>query len=118
MIFKGTRSFKIFLSRLMFGIYFFALFSQTFHDHDFSDTLKVFNLKKSENSISKTDGAKEKADCLACHFIATGNVLLPEEFSYAIIQHTQDATQSFSVQEKVWSNTKFTRQLRGPPSFI
>lgn len=116
MIFKESRQFKSFISKLMFGIYFFALFSQTFHEHDFSDTLKTFQLKKSENTISKTNAKEKAGDCLACHFLATGNTLLPEEFSFSFIKHTHEAKQIIAVQEKIWSQTKFSFQLRGPPA--
>lgn len=116
MIFKESRNLKSFIYRLLFGIYFIALFSQTFHEHDFSDSLKGLNLKKSENSISKSDAQEEKGDCLACHFMATANTLVPEEFTFAIEDHTQTTEQTIAVQERIWSQTKFTFQLRGPPT--
>ncbi|WP_312090266.1 hypothetical protein [Chryseobacterium sp.] len=116
MICKKSRAIKSFISKLMFGIYFFALFSQTFHDHDFSDTLKTFNLKKSENTITKSDAKESKGDCLACHFISTGNTLLPEEFIFQAIQHSEETHQIFTLQEKIWAQSKYSFQLRGPPA--
>ncbi|MGD1319996.1 hypothetical protein [Chryseobacterium sp. 2R14A] len=115
MIFKESRQLKSFISKLMFGIYFFALFSSSFHNHDSGD-FKHFNLKKTENSISKSEAKEKAGDCLACHFLATGNTLLPNEFSFILIKHTHEAEQVFAVQEKIWSQTKFTFQLRGPPA--
>lgn len=115
MIFKESRPLKSFISKLMLGIYFFALFSSSFHSHESSD-FKHFNLKKTENSISKTDAKEKAGDCLACHFLATANTLVPEEFSFTLIQHTHEVEQIFAVQEKIWSQTKFSFQLRGPPS--
>lgn len=115
MIFKESRQLKSFISKLMFGIYFFALFSSNFHNHDSGD-FKHFNLKKTENSISKSEAKEKAGDCLACHFLATGNTLLPDEFSFILIKHTHEAEQVFAVQEKIWSQTKFTFQLRGPPA--
>ncbi|CAD7810623.1 hypothetical protein CHRY9390_02210 [Chryseobacterium aquaeductus] len=116
MIFKESRNLKSFVSKLLFGIYFFALFSSSFHSHDSSDAFIGFNFKKSENTISK-NLAKEKAgDCLACHFLATGNTLIPEEFSFTFETYTYEVEQIISVQERVWSQTKFTFQLRGPPT--
>ncbi|MCM2553456.1 hypothetical protein NAL32_03530 [Chryseobacterium sp. Ch-15] len=99
----------------MLGIYFFALFSSSFHSHESSD-FKHFNLKKTENSISKTDAKEKAGDCLACHFLATANTLVPEEFSFTLIKHTHEVEQIFAVQEKIWSQTKFSFQLRGPPA--
>jgi len=115
MISKKSRQLKNFISKLMLGIYFFALFSSSFHSHESAD-FKHFNLKKTENSISKTDTKEKAGDCLACHFLATGNTLLPDEFSFTLIKHTHEVEQVFAVQEKIWSQTKFSFQLRGPPA--
>jgi hypothetical protein len=115
MIFKESRPLKSFISKLMLGIYFFALFSSSFHSHESID-FKHFNLKKTENSISKTDAKEKAGDCLACHFLATANTLVPEEFSFTLIKHTHEVEQIFAVQEKIWSQTKFSFQLRGPPA--
>ncbi|AZA75442.1 hypothetical protein [Chryseobacterium indoltheticum] len=115
MISKKGRQLKNFISKLMLGIYFFALFSSSFHSHESAD-FKHFNLKKTENSISKTDAKEKAGDCLACHFLATGNTLLPDEFSFTLIKHTHEVEQVFAVQEKIWSQTKFSFQLRGPPA--
>ncbi|MDF2832449.1 hypothetical protein [Chryseobacterium indoltheticum] len=115
MISKKSRHLKNFISKLMLGIYFFALFSSSFHSHESAD-FKHFNLKKTENSISKTDAKEKAGDCLACHFLATGNTLLPDEFSFTLIKHTHEVEQVFAVQGKIWSQTKFSFQLRGPPA--
>ena len=115
MISRKGRQLKNFISKLMLGIYFFALFSSSFHSHESAD-FKHFNLKKTENSISKTDAKEKAGDCLACHFLATGNTLLPDEFSFTLIKHTHEVEQVFAVQEKIWSQTKFSFQLRGPPA--
>lgn len=117
MIFKESRQLKSFISKLMFGIYFFALFSSSFHSHESADVFIGFNLKKSENNISKSDAKEKAGDCLACHFLATGNTLVPEEFSFAFKSYTQEVEQIIAVQERIWSQTKFTFQLRGPPTF-
>ncbi|MDF2552638.1 MAG: hypothetical protein K0R77_1913 [Chryseobacterium sp.] len=116
MIFKESGQLKSFISKLLFGIYFLALFSSSFHSHDSSDVFIGFNLKKTENTISK-NLAKEKAgDCLACHFLSTGNTLIPEEFNFTLEHYTHKVEQILTVQEKIWSQTKFTFQLRGPPA--
>jgi len=115
MIFKESRQFKNFISRLLFGIYFVALFSQSFHHHDSFDFFKGDNFKKVEKSISKS-AAKEKTDCLACHFLISGHTLVPEGFDYSFENYTHEVKQIISVQEKIWSQTKFTFQLRGPPA--
>ncbi|MDR6404670.1 MULTISPECIES: hypothetical protein [Chryseobacterium] len=116
MIFKESRNLKNFISKLLFGIYFLALFSQNFHNHSSEEVFKNFSFKKTENTISK-NAVKEKAgDCLACHFMATGNTLVPEEFSFSFESYTHEVEQILAVQEKIWSQTKFTFQLRGPPT--
>jgi len=116
MIFKESRQLKSFISKLMFGIYFFALFSSSFHSHDSSDVFIGFNLKKTENTISKNLAKEKVGDCLACHFLATGNTLIPEEFNFTLEHYTHEVEQILTVQERIWSQTKFTFQLRGPPA--
>ena len=116
MILKESRNLKSFISRLMFGIYFLALFSSSFHSHESSGVVIGFNLKKSENTISKSEAKEKASDCLACHFLATGNTLVPEEFSFTFESYAHEVAQTIAVQEKIWSQTKFTFQLRGPPT--
>ena len=116
MIVKKSRNLKNFISKLLFGIYFIALFSQNFHNHGSEEVFKNFNFKKSENTISK-NVAKEKAgDCLACHFLATGHTLVPEEFNFSFESYTHEVEQILAIQERIWSQSKFTFQLRGPPT--
>lgn len=116
MIFKESRNLKNFISKLLFGIYFVALFSQSFHHHDTVDYFKNFNLKKTENTITKAFAKEKPGDCLACHFLATGNTLIPEEFNFTFEYFTHEVKQAIALQEKIWSQTKFTFQLRGPPA--
>jgi hypothetical protein len=116
MIFKENRNLKNFISKLLFGIYFLALFSQNFHSHSSEDVFKNFSFKKSENTVTKNIAKEKSADCLACHFLATGNTLVPQEFSFSFAHYTQEVKQIITVQEKIWSQTKFTFQLRGPPA--
>lgn len=116
MILKESRNLKKFISKLLFGIYFLAMFSQSFHSHSSEEVFKNFSFKKSENTFTK-DVVKEKAgDCLACHFLATGHTLVPEEFSFSFENYTHEVKLIIAVQEKIWSQTKFTFQLRGPPA--
>ncbi|MCJ8152268.1 hypothetical protein MKJ01_00665 [Chryseobacterium sp. SSA4.19] len=116
MIFKESRNLKSFISKLLFGIYFLALFSQSFHHHDTVGIFKDLNLKKTENTISKSLAKEKAGDCLACHFLATGHTLVPEEFSFSLESYTHEVRQIIAIQEKIWSQTKFTFQLRGPPA--
>lgn len=116
MIFKESRNLKSFISKLLFGVYFLALFSSSFHSHDSADVFIGLNLKKTENSISKNLTKEKAGDCLACHFLATGHTLVPEEFGFSFENYTHEVKQTIAVQEKVWSQTKFTFQLRGPPA--
>ncbi|WP_300690883.1 hypothetical protein [Chryseobacterium sp.] len=116
MIFKESRNLKSFISKLLFGIYFLALLSQSFHHHDSSENFKGFNLKKTENTMTKASTKEKASDCLACHFLATGHTLAPEDFSFTFEHYTQEVKQIITIQEKIWSQTKFTFQLRGPPA--
>jgi hypothetical protein len=116
MVFKESRNLKSFISKLLFGIYFLALFSQNFHSHSSEDVFKSFSFKKSENVITKNVAKEKAADCLACHFMATGHTLVPEEFGFTLENYTHEVKQIISIQEKIWSQTKFTFQLRGPPA--
>lgn len=116
MIFKQKKQFKSFIAKLLFGIYFLALFSSSFHSHDSADVFIGFNFKKSDNNISKNIKSDKANDCLACHFLATGNTLIPDEFSFVCENFTHDVEIIANIQEKIWSQTKFSFQLRGPPS--
>ncbi|WP_347218464.1 hypothetical protein [Chryseobacterium sp.] len=113
---KESRNLKVFISRLLFGVYFIALLSQSFHHHEPVDYFKAFNLKKVENSITKAITKEKAGDCLACHFLVTGHTLAPEEFSFSFEHYTHEVQQIIAIQEKIWSQTKFTFQLRGPPA--
>lgn len=113
---KESRNLKRFISRLLFGVYFLALLSQSFHHHESADFFKTFNIKKVENSMTKATPKEKAGDCLACHFLATGHTLAPEEFSFSFEHYTHEVEQIIAIQEKIWSQTKFTFQLRGPPA--
>nr|WP_315026957.1 hypothetical protein [uncultured Chryseobacterium sp.] len=116
MIFKESRNLKSFISKLLFGVYFLALLSQSFHHHDSMDFFKSFNLKKTENTVTKATTKEKAGDCLACHFLVTGHTVAPEEFSLTFDDYTHEVKQIITIQEKIWSQTKFTFQLRGPPA--
>jgi hypothetical protein len=116
MIFKESRNLKNFISKLLFGIYFLALFSQNFHNHSSEEVFKSFSFKKTENTITNNVLKEKAADCLACHFLATGHTLVPEEFNFSFQSYTHEVEQILTVQEKIWSQTRFTFQLRGPPA--
>lgn len=113
---KKKNQLKSIISKLFLGIYFLALFSQTFHDHNSGHIFQHFNLKKSENTISKDTTIEKSGDCLACHFLATGNAELPTNFDFSFVSYSQKVKLVISVQEKIWEQTKYTFQLRGPPS--
>jgi len=107
MVFKESRNLKNFISKLLFGIYFFALFSQNFHHHSSEEVFKNFSFQKSENTIDKNIGKEKAGDCLTCHFMATGYTLVPEELNFASASYTYEVKHIIKVQEKVWSRTKF-----------
>lgn len=66
--------------------------------------------------MAKTGAKAKSGDCLACHFLATGNTLIPEEFSLTFEHASHEAEQMIAVQEKLWDQIKFNFRLRGPPS--
>lgn len=113
---KESRNLKVFISRLLFGVYFIAMLSQSFHHHESVDYFKAFNFEKVENSVTKAITKEKAGDCLACHFLVTGHTLAPEEFSFSFEHYTHEVKQMIAIQEKIWSQTKFTFQLRGPPA--
>lgn len=113
---KESRNLKVFISRLLFGVYFIAMLSQSFHHHESVDYFKAFNFKKVDNSVTKAITKEKAGDCLACHFLVTGHTLAPEEFSFSFEHYTHEVKQMIAIQEKIWSQTKFTFQLRGPPA--
>ncbi|KMQ67816.1 hypothetical protein ACM39_10755 [Chryseobacterium sp. FH2] len=115
MIFKESRNLKSFISKLLFGIYFIALFFQNFHHHSSEEVFKNYSFKKTENTFTKNVVKEKAADCLACHFLATGHTLVPEEYNFSFENYTHEVKQIIAVQEKIWSQTKFTFHLRGPP---
>ncbi|MEC3876660.1 hypothetical protein [Chryseobacterium salviniae] len=116
MVFKESRNLRNFISRLLFGIYFLALLSQNFHSHSSEDVFKNFSFHKSENALKKNVAKEHAADCLACHFLVAGNTLVPEEFGFSFENYSHEVKQIILIQEKIWSYTKFTFQLRGPPA--
>ncbi|WP_292008565.1 hypothetical protein [Chryseobacterium sp.] len=113
---KKDKQFRSYVSKLLFGIYFIALFSQSFHNHDAVDYFKSYNLKKADHSASKSLNTEKAGDCLACHFLATGNFIVPEEFHFSFDNYEHEIEQTIAIQERIWSQTKFTFQLRGPPA--
>lgn len=116
MIFKESRNLKSFISKLLFGIYFIALFSQNFHNHSSEEVFKNFSFKKTEHKVSNNIVKEKAGDCLACHFLATGHTLVPDEFNFTFEHYTHEVELIIAAQERIWSQTKFTFQLRGPPT--
>lgn len=117
MLNRKSKTFKTSISVFFAAMYLFvALFSSQLHSHAGESFFKDSGFKKTEKTISSDISKSQTGDCLACHFLATGNSLIPEEFSFSFENHTHDTKQTFSVQEKIWSQTKFTFQLRGPPA--
>lgn len=117
MLIRKNRVIKNFISVFFAVMYLFvALFSSQLHHHNGESFYTDSGFKKTEKSISKEISKNQSGECLACHFLATGNTLVPEEFAFQFENHTNVAQQTFSVQEKIWSQTKFTFQLRGPPA--
>ncbi|MDP9957842.1 hypothetical protein [Epilithonimonas hungarica] len=117
MLIRKNKVVRNFISVFFAVMYLFvALFSSQLHSHAGESYFKDSGFKKTEKSISKEVSKSQSGDCLACHFLATGNSLVPEEFAFHFENHTNETKQTFSVQEKIWSQTKFTFQLRGPPS--
>ncbi len=117
MLNKANNQFKTFISVFFAAMYVVVvLFSSELHNHKGQSFYKDSGSKKTEKSITKELSSNQSGDCLACHFLATGNSLVPEEFTFHFENHTQNAEQIISAQEKIWEQTKSTIQLRGPPA--
>ena len=117
MFIRENKIFRTVFSAFVAVSYLFVvLFSAELHNHN-TDIFKDLSVKKSELKFTKSGQDKQSSgDCLSCHFIATGNSLLPEQFIFHFENYTQEVRTMISVQEKIWSQTKFTFQLRGPPT--
>lgn len=117
MLNKKNKQFQKIISVVITAMYVFVvLFSSELHNHKGESFFKDSGFKKTEKTFTKQLSDKQSGDCLACHFLATGNSLVPEQFTFHFENHTQQAEQIISVQEKIWEQTKFTFQLRGPPA--
>lgn len=112
---ENLRQYKRYISQFLLVMYLIALFSQAFHTHETSE-ISWDSHSKIENKISKTEKISKEGDCLACHFLATAHTLVPEDFSFQSHTFTQEVDKIFSIQERIWSQTKFTFPLRGPPT--
>lgn len=106
----------VFSSFIAVSYLFVVLFSAELHNHN-TDIFKDLSFKKSELKITKSTQDKQSSgDCLSCHFVAMGNSLLPEQFTFHFENYTREVRTMISVQEKIWSQTKFSFQLRRPPT--
>ena len=116
MFVRKNKILKIVIATFFAVSYLFVfLFSSLLHNH--KTEFDHLSFKKSEVKFSKINLNQEKSgDCLSCHFIATGNTLAPEQFSFHFEDYTYQVKEIISVQEKIWSQTKFTFNLRGPPA--
>jgi len=117
MLNKKNKNFQKTISVFFAVMYVFVvLFSSELHNHKGESFFKDSGSKKTEKSIAKALFSDQSGDCLACHFLATGNTLAPEQFTFHFENHTQETEQIISAQEKIWEQTRFTFQLRGPPA--
>jgi len=117
MLNKENKNFQKIISVIFTAMYVFVvLFSSELHNHKGESFYKDSGSQKTEKSMTKELSSKQSGDCLACHFLATGNTLLPEAFTFHFENHTQETEQIIAAQEKVWERTKSTIQLRGPPA--
>lgn len=117
MLNKKNKNFQKIISVVFAVMYVFVvLFSSELHNHKGESFFKDLGSKKTEKSITKAHSSNQSGDCLACHFLATGNSLVPEQFTFHFENHTQETEQIISAQEKIWEQTKSTIQLRGPPA--
>ena len=117
MLNKTNKQFQKIISVFFTAMYVFVvLFSSELHNHKGESFYKDSGSKKTEKSITKELSSNQSGDCLACHFLATGNTLVPEQFTFHFENQTQETEQIISAQEKVWEQTKSTIQLRGPPA--
>lgn len=109
------------ISRLIFLVVYFCvlIFSQHFHNHIDKD----FNHQHSHKneiptSHHENEYHSEVETCISCHFLATGNAILPEELvfeeKFRPIYNGIN-TEIFSLYH--YNNTK-NQQSRAPPFLV
>lgn len=105
------------LSPFLLAVYLFvALFSPNFHNHGSGEVFRDFHFKKAEKTVSSTELVKEFTDCLSCHLMHDGKVLIPQEFSFKIERFDVFQQQQFAYKQRFGDLSIFGFCLRGPPS--
>lgn len=120
MLKMNNKNLQKFSRFIFFGVYFCILiFSQHFHNH----TDSVFNNQYSPQEDTHTSHQEneyhsEVETCISCHFLATGNAILPEELvfeqKFSPIYNGINA-EIFSLYH--YNNTK-NQQSRAPPFLV
>ena len=108
---KRENVFRKYCAIVLMMVYAFAFFSQQFHHHE----IGISSDKQISSKYKNLDHENSKKDCLACHFLTTGHTILPDKFDFYFTALATETQLVFQQQEKIWSATKFSYQLRGPP---
>jgi len=106
------KSSKELFSAFFLALYFFVvLFSQSFHNHS-GFSFSADPVKKEYHSVASSD----LSNCLSCHFLHTGNSLVPQDFEINFTS-TQFYQQLLSeVQLPYHFAQTQVLFLRGPPN--
>ena len=110
---------KKFFSTFITALYLFvALFSQDFHSHENQFKFKNSDSEKVEKSVSTSNLESDSSNCLSCHFLYTGNTLIPQEFNLEFYIFESILPQIFEYQSQILYSQTHTLFLRGPPNVI
>lgn len=117
-MFREKKVAKIF-APFFAGVYLFVvLFSQNFHHHGSGEVFKDFHFKKSEKTFTYNQQLENYSDCLSCHFLHSGNSLVPQVFDF-ICQNITDFTKQISALQHLLAKSDFFNLLlRGPPAIF
>gem|GEM_PF-193203 len=107
---------KKLFSTFVSALYLFVvLFSQDFHNHGNIPMFKNSDSGKFEKSYSKSDLKSDSSNCLSCHFLYTGNSLIPQEFDFEFSVSGDCKDENFSYESRLIVSQPQALFLRGPP---
>ena len=115
-MFRQNDNKKLF-STLFLGVYLFvALFAQSFHQHGSSVSLGFKNIQ-SETTFSEAKDFSHSASCIWCHFVWSGNSVVPEVLALSFYQFVAiSEVQEFAVADYSFQKP-YQLYLRGPPLY-
>lgn len=109
------KTWRTFFSTLFLGVYLFvALFSQNYHHHEIS-VFQKSELGNFDKSLSNSSFDADQSNCLSCHFLFTGNSLIPQEFNFEFQHFEVQQQEIFANAQHHFVSTSYFIFLRGPP---